>query len=178
YHSLFGYRFIDNETNVHFFKAGLHPDQKKWVYEFFEQAMLDPEETHFELEYKFLRSDGTYADVLDRFDIIWRDGRPVKKIGALQDISTRKFHETVLAFEKEIYELNANPKIGFDLVINKLVENTESLLPGSYCSIAIVNDDQTILHLAANSLDAEFLKALEGHPVGPLSGSSGTAIYK
>ena len=79
--------------------------------QFFNEAAKDPQETHFELEYQFRKHDGTYADVLDRFDIIWRNGKPIKKVGALQDITDRKFQETILAFEKEIYEINANPKL-------------------------------------------------------------------
>ncbi|HEU0137116.1 MAG TPA: PAS domain S-box protein [Flavobacterium sp.] len=177
YHSLYGYSFEGNSTNLDFFKMGLHPDEKETVYTFFNKAIQDPDNTHFELEYKFLKRDGTYAVILDRFDIIWQNGIPIKKIGALQDISTKKFQETVLALEKEIYELNANPNITFDFVINKLVTNIETLMPESLCTISLLNDDQTIVHIAGNAADNEFLKSFDGMKIGPAAGSSGTAMY-
>src|SRR5690606_22502166 len=119
-------------------------DEKYQVFDFFNQAVIDSTETHFEIEYKFLRSDGTFADVLDRFDIIWRNGQPVKKVGALQDITTRKFQETILALEKKIYELNANPQVSFRTVIETLLQKVEFLLHESFCAISIVDEYNSI----------------------------------
>jgi signal transduction histidine kinase len=45
----------------------------------------------FEMEYRFLRDDGTYSDVYDRGMIIRNTlGKPVRMIGAAQDITDRK----------------------------------------------------------------------------------------
>jgi PAS domain S-box-containing protein len=177
HHALFGYDFKDNVTNYDFFEASLHPDEKKKVLKTFRNAIADLQKNHFEIEYRFLRKNGTYAYILDRFDIIRNGAVPIRKVGALQDISTRKFQETILEFEKEIYELNANPKISFDFVINKLVSNIETLMPGSYCSILMLNEDETVKHVAGNSLDPLYIKALEGLKIGPSEGSCGTAMH-
>lgn len=175
YHSLFGYQFIDNITDVAFYRESLHPDEKYWIYNFFNEAAKDPQETHFELEYQFRKHDGTYADVLDRFDIIWRNGKPIKKVGALQDITDRKFQETILAFEKEIYEINANPKITFDSVIKSLLENIEILLNDAICTISLVNDDQSVTYVASAAIDADFLSELIRS--NGLEGSCSAALF-
>lgn len=177
YQALFGYVFDDHITDVDFFKACIHPDDREKVFDFLEKTIEDPKITYFEIEYRFLKSDGTYADILDRGDVIWTNGIPVRKIGAMQDISTRKFQETILAFEKEIYELNASPKVSFEMVINKLVSNIELLIPDSYCAIVSLAEDQGIQHLAGGTLERNYIDAINGLKIGPKSGSCGTAMH-
>src|SRR5690606_35870426 len=115
--------------------------------------------------------------ILDRFDIIREDGKPIKKVGAMQDISTRKLQETILAFEKEIYELNANPKVDFETVIREVVVHIESLIPDSLCTVILLNEDDTIKHVAAETLEKSYIDAIDGRPVGPREGSFGAALY-
>ncbi|HEX8270202.1 MAG TPA: PAS domain S-box protein [Flavobacterium sp.] len=175
YHALFGYDFEDNITTIDFFKACLHPDEKKRVFDTLNAAAENPTKTHYEYEYRFLRHDGTYATVLDRFDIIWNNGSPIKKVGAMQDISTRKFQETILAFEKEIYELNANPNIDFEYVIDKLVGSIELLIPEAMCTIMLLEFDQTSKHIAGNSLDKEFIETIDGLALEPFASAKKSA---
>ena len=178
YHTLFGYQFENQITDIDFFKTCLHPDDRDRVYDFLNSTVEDPKSTHFEIEYKLLKSDGNYADILDRFNILWSNGKPIKKVGAMQDISTRKFQETILAFEKEIYELNANPKISFDFVINKLVTNIEMLIPDSYCTIISLSEDLKLDVIANGSMEPEYVQSLAGVEIGPAVGSCGTAMYR
>ena len=81
-------------------------------------------------------------DILDRFNVIWNNGAPLKKSVRCRIFPRRKFQETILAFEKEIYELNANPKITFDFVINKVVSNIEALIPESFCTILSLTENK------------------------------------
>jgi PAS domain S-box-containing protein len=177
YHTMFGYIFENQVTDIDFFKSCIHEDDKQKVFDFLTKTIQNPDVTNFEMEYRFLKSDDTYADILDRFNIIWSNGIPVKKVGAMQDISTRKFQETILAFEKEIYELNANPKVTFDYVIDKLVTNIETLIPNSYCTIMTLSEEQTVKHIAGRTIDSNFMKAIDGIEIGPVAGSCGTAMY-
>lgn len=177
YHTLFGYRFDDDITDLDFFKSKIHPDDYERIYAIFTKSVENPKKNHFEIEYRFMRSDGSYADISDRFNVIWNNGVPVKKIGVMQDISTRKFQETILAFEKEIYELNANPKVSFDTVINKVVSNIESLIPESLCTVLSLTEENTIKHIAGNKIDYNYIQAIDGIPIGPSVGSCGTAMY-
>lgn len=177
YHTLFGYSFEKDTTDLDFFKSKVHPDDVERLWDFFLKSIENPKKTHFEVEYRFLRSNGSYADILDRFNVIWRNGAPQKKIGAMQDISTRKFQETILAFEKEIYELNANPKISFDTVVGKVISNMEVLIPTSICSILQLTDDNKVRHLSGHGLDHNYITAVESMEIGPIAGSCGTAMY-
>lgn len=177
YHALFGYRFENDTTDLNFFKSKIHPDDYERISAFFTKSVENPKVSHFEIEYRFMRSDGSFADILDRFNITWSNGVPIKKTGAMQDISTRKFQETVLAFEKEIYELNANPKVSFETVINKVVTNIESLIPESLCTVLSLTEDNTVRHIAGNLIDHNYIQAIDGLEIGPATGSCGTAMY-
>ena len=161
YRSLFGYSFKEHMTDIEFFKDCLHPDERQRVFEMMNKTVVDPKKIHFELEYKLRKSDGTYADILDRFNIIWSNGQPIKKVGAMQDVTTRKFQATVLEFEKEIYELNANPKIAFDLVLNKLIASVEALVPGAHGLILSVGVDKGVRQMAGLSINNNYVKSLE-----------------
>ncbi|RZJ71223.1 PAS domain S-box protein [Flavobacterium sp.] len=178
YTSLFGYKFPEDTAPNDFFKDHIHPDDKVPVLEFLKNALLDKKNRHFEVEYRFRRQNGSYAYVLDRFDIIREKGVAAKKVGAMQDISARKMQETILSFEKQIYELNANPKVGFETVIRKLVTNIEELIPDSHCTILMLEDDGTTAkHIAGDSLGHDYAEAVSGLQIGPKAGSCGTAMY-
>ncbi|MBD3582587.1 PAS domain S-box protein [Flavobacterium selenitireducens] len=177
YTTLFGYKFPDDIAPNGFFRDHLHPEDRDKTMHALREAIKDKKNSHFEIEYRFRRQNGSYAYILDRFDIIREKGVPSKKVGAMQDISTRKLQETILSFEKQIYELNANPKIGFTTVINKLVSNIEDMIPDSYCTILMLNDDGTATHIAGESLGDDYPLAVNGLKIGPKAGSCGTAMY-
>ncbi len=176
YHALFGYEFPNNQTDINFFRDCIHPDEKESVYGEMNKTVQDPTVTHFEMEYRFKRNDGSYADILDRFNIIWSNGEPIKKVGAMQDISTRKFQATVLEFEKEIYELNANPKIAFDYVLNKLAINVESLIPDSHCAILSHGENKIVRNIAGPNINSNYIRSIEELGIGANAGSCGAAL--
>ena len=56
-------------------------------------------------EYRFQRKDGTYANIMDRGYILRDDtGKPYRMIGAMLDITERKYMESTL--------LQANEQMG------------------------------------------------------------------
>lgn len=69
----------------------VHPQDRQATDASVVEAMTNGE-THWTAEYRFLRADGTYANVLDRGYIV-RDesGRPIRFIGAMVDI-TEQLH--------------------------------------------------------------------------------------
>ncbi|MCF8452010.1 MAG: PAS domain-containing protein, partial [Pedobacter sp.] len=74
-------------------------------------AIYDPDIRIWEEEYRYAMGDGNHAYVLDR-GIVIRDkqGKPIRMVGAMQDISYRKEHEQHLrtlnaALSKNIAEL-------------------------------------------------------------------------
>ncbi|WP_416865017.1 MAG: PAS domain S-box protein [Imperialibacter sp.] len=83
------------------FKARIHPDDELQTSRFLEEFFKDPDSLKFEHEFRMMRDDGDYAYVVDRAYLVRdSDGKPIRLIGALQDITERKKSELDLA-EKE-----------------------------------------------------------------------------
>lgn len=160
YGKIFGFDFKDQIIDVDFWASRLHPDEKDWVSAQIASIKPDSPEKHYEIEYRFRKQDDTYAHVLDRFSIVWKNGEQSKKIGALQDITTKKFQETILAFEKDIYKLNASPRATLKSVLDKAIEFLENAIPGAMCYIGEFRRNK-LLHLAGDSLPNAYLNSLK-----------------
>jgi PAS domain S-box-containing protein len=79
----------------------MHPEDRARVVADLRAVLNDPDCDRWEDEYRFARRDGSYADVFDR-GFVMRDGqgKPVRMIGAMQDITERK------RAEEKMQELN------------------------------------------------------------------------
>jgi PAS domain S-box-containing protein len=75
----------------------IHPEDRDPLMEDLHRAVEADVET-FMAEYRFQRGDGSYANMLDRGHIIRdADGRAVRMIGGVSDLTERKHLETQLA---------------------------------------------------------------------------------
>jgi signal transduction histidine kinase len=64
-------------------------------------------------------------------------------------------------------------------ILNSLVLLIEAQSPGMLCSVLLLSSDGNhIRHGAAPSLPDEYVKAIDGAPIGPKHGSCGTAMYR
>ncbi len=108
-HTLFNYSHDQVEPGIAWWSKHLHPDDHDHVLANI-HAVIDGNGDHWLAEYRFQRADGSYADVFDRgFVMRNRDGKSVRMIGAMQDISLRKEAERELrtlndALEERIIE--------------------------------------------------------------------------
>ncbi len=103
YFTLFGYKTGMLKNDPSNWDNLIHEEDFKRVVTDF-QNILDSDETNWNEEYRFLKSDGTYAYVRDKAIII-RDesGKALRMVGAMQDISLQvqreqqlKLFETVI----------------------------------------------------------------------------------
>lgn len=81
----------------------IHPDDKERAYKAITDILQSADENNFDIEYRFRRDDGTYSYVYDR-GVIMRNnsGKPIRMIGAAQDVSERKrLEKELLANELE-----------------------------------------------------------------------------
>jgi two-component system cell cycle sensor histidine kinase PleC len=62
-------------------------------------------------------------------------------------------------------------------VLDGIVLALEELIPGSRCSVLLLDDDGVLRHGAAPTLPAGYSAAIDGLEPGPLAGSCGTAVY-
>ncbi len=85
----------------------IHPDDRERVLRGMQRTIEGGAEFWTD-EYRFLRADGTYADVLDRGYVVHdSEGRPVRMIGAMVDVSQRKRVETELRNSEQRFRVMA-----------------------------------------------------------------------
>lgn len=95
FRELFGLGPERETVSYEWWLENIHPDDQASVSRVLEDAMGGRGD--FIVEYRFRRSDGTWAEVYDRGKVIDDgDGRPVRMIGALQDVGPRKAAERAL----------------------------------------------------------------------------------
>jgi PAS domain S-box-containing protein len=111
--ALFGYDKSPETSSINFWKSKVHPDDMDRVMKIIQPAKDDPGTGCWKCEYRFLKADGEYAYVKEKAVILRdEDGKPVRMIGALQDITENKKNEIILeevngALEKEKYYLDS-----------------------------------------------------------------------
>lgn len=93
YQQLFGYHIMNDYSEEGYWESHIHPDDKKRVLTELAETLADKNKVQSASEYRFLKADGTYAYINDRFFIIRENGKPKRMLGAKQDISEMKMAE-------------------------------------------------------------------------------------
>ena len=90
YSTLFGHQFENNIITAAECENFIHPEDRENYFNHFD-AILESNSTKWSDEYRYLKSDGSYAYVSDKAIII-RDtnGTAIRMIGAMEDITERK----------------------------------------------------------------------------------------
>lgn len=89
---LFGHRYKEKSRSKISWDV-LHPNDKERVIQSIEKACNENVE-NWQEEYRFLKSDGSYASIIDKAVIIRNaEGKAIRMIGAMQDISQLKVEE-------------------------------------------------------------------------------------
>ena len=87
--------------------------------------------------------------------------------------------ETALQCGEETVERMIAAKAPLPEILSTLVCMIEAQSPGMLCSVLLLSPDGNhIQHGAAPSLPEHYVKAVDGSPIGPKSGSCGTAMYR
>jgi len=99
------------------------------------------------------------------------------RIVVVNDITERLFTERVFAFEKNIYELNADPKVSFSEVMNRLVGEVRTLVPESRPLVISVTHELTAKVIAHDAFDYNFITWLESVSIEGTQFSNGQPLY-
>ncbi|WP_234733339.1 PAS domain S-box protein [Tellurirhabdus bombi] len=83
--AIFGY---DIRTHADAWYENIHADDRDRVVHAI-HTTIDHGGTNWAAEYRFRRADGTYAHILDRGYTIHKDGKAIRMVGAMMDISER-----------------------------------------------------------------------------------------
>ncbi|TRX22802.1 PAS domain-containing sensor histidine kinase [Flavobacterium franklandianum] len=105
YSNLFGHKFKDNMIKGQVCENFVHPEDRKSCFINLENTLRNKTITKWSDEYRYLKSDGSYAYVHDKAIII-RDekGKAIRMIGAMQDITNKKRLEDELRQSEEQFK--------------------------------------------------------------------------
>jgi len=127
YKQLFGYDVVNAYPPEDLWESIIHPQDRERVLAKLSAVIREGSASKWEDEYRLRKSNGEYAYVHDRGYIIYSaDQRPIRMIGAIQDITVRKrSEEIILASEekyRQIFYKNPYPTWIFDLDTLRIVE--------------------------------------------------------
>ncbi|HXB94311.1 MAG TPA: PAS domain S-box protein [Puia sp.] len=133
YKQLFGYDIVNAYPPGGHRESIIHPQDRARVVEKLSSVIREGVANKWEDEYRMKKSNGEYAFVHDRGHIIYSaDGRPIRMIGAIQEITSRKrSEEIILASEekyRQIFYKNPYPTWIFDPDTLRIVEVNDAAL--------------------------------------------------
>ncbi len=134
---IFGYSFSSIENVVEWWKMKIHPDDLERISGSIDDVFKNRLE-HIQLEYRFRCEDGSYKYVFDRGFIIFdENAKPIRMIGAMQDITHKNEEENRIA--KAIIDAQEQERhfIGVELH-----DNVNQILVGALLSLGMVKEKQ------------------------------------
>lgn len=106
--TLFGYPLESASPSLQSWTDHIHPDELEEITQALTNIFEDPSIFNCQQEYRFLKSTGEYAYVIDRYVIIRNnEGKPLRMIGAMTDITYRKEAEESLKRLNETLNVRA-----------------------------------------------------------------------
>lgn len=132
FRKLFGHTFIDEISDSEAWMRLIHPLDMERIQTSLQQV-INSTQNNWAEEYRFLRADGSYAYVLDKgFLIRDENGKAVRMVGAMQDITQQKEAETAIRLSEERFRLlffqSPTPKWMFNMDTLQIVEVNEAAL--------------------------------------------------
>lgn len=113
-HKVYG---ITDETTIRDINKWIrriHPNDRRKMQRTIKEILRSKDQNAFDLEYRFMREDGTYAYVYDRGILLRNsEGKPYRMIGAAHDITERKRLEKEL-IDKELEKQRAINQASID----------------------------------------------------------------
>ncbi len=119
---IFGYDIDLNHITLEEYTNFVHPDDHREAQKDLDTALADPSRNQWEYEYRFKKSDGDYAHVIENGYIIRdEDGVAIRMIGAIRDVTEQRKLEELLEEAQRLAQIGAWE---VDLVNNELYWST------------------------------------------------------
>lgn len=108
---IFGYEPGSVEVTNDFFFECVHPDDRQKIVDAVSRALA--EKRSYEIEHRVIRQDGSERIVLEHADITFdEDGKPLRMLGAIQDITERhEAEQSMLESEERFRSLFENSPV-------------------------------------------------------------------
>jgi PAS domain S-box-containing protein len=134
---VFGWtEIVERPVNAEWWVQRVHTDDRQRVHDSFFTVLHNPLSDVWHDEYRFLKADGTYADVLDRGYVLRNEqGNAIRMVGAMLDITERK------RAEEKLQEREAN--------LRSIVENS----PVGYYAYTLESDNRLVFSMFNPSAD-------------------------
>src|SRR6476661_1578021 len=148
----------------------IHPDDQEETIRSYQQAIDDPRIERWEKEYRYLKSDGSYAYVNDKA-VILRDkkGNAIKVTGALQNITEQKRIEAELKKSNMRFQLASRAASDaiyeWDIIANEFYwsDSLQSLF-GYHPSEVNIETWKELIHPAESQKTIQSLEDTLAHP--------------
>jgi len=168
--TLFKYSAAEVGFDVNWWKERIHPEDKERVISGILAAIEGAEKTWSD-EYRFRRGNGSYASVIDRGYIVYKeDGKPTRMISAMMDITERNKSEKKLeALNKELLKSNRILKLLTLRDPHTGLYNHRYL--GEFIEAEFYRAKRHALPISMIMLDIDYFKSINdvyGHPFGDL----------
>ena len=106
------------------------------------------------------------------------EGQPARLRGVMVDFTARKKEEIFHEGQRGVLEMIAADAPLAD-ALKGIVDFIEPQSNGMLCSILLLDEDGVhVRHGAAPSLPGDYIRAINGAPIGPKAGSCGTAMHR
>lgn len=126
-------------------------------------------------DYRMIHADGSVVWIKDVVSVV-RQGDRVILRGVMVDITESKRIEELERLEKSVLELNSNSDNILHQVLLGYLTGIEAIFPQMHCSIHEISAGQLDLAISP-SLPRAYLEEILNLPIGPNSGSCGTAAF-
>ncbi|HRE50582.1 MAG TPA: PAS domain S-box protein [Flavitalea sp.] len=104
--------------------------------------------------------------------------KPDAVVASFVDITEEIRRSRLIALEKEVLEINAQPAVSLKTIVDYFLRGLEKIFPDMICSVIMLQDNERITHLSSPSMPESYTGALNNSPFQDNLGSCGTAMYR
>lgn len=173
---LFGYKKESTATTYDNFLAAIHPDDRDAVTKAVNECI--EKNTDYDIEHRVVWPDGSVHWMHESGDVVRnRKGEPQHMLGIVQDVTELMQAKISQQGNNTILEKIAKGNSLLD-VLDSIVLHAESMLPGSICSILLLDSTRKYIeNIVAPNLPAFYNDAIKGLELGVGVGSCSEAAF-
>lgn len=149
--TLFGYSPEEANSDSSWWSEHIHPEDRRRIVSDI-RFIIDSGQQFWSNEYRFRRSDGSYAYILDRGYVVHdADGKPLRMIGAMMDMTDRKRVQQELQKQNMRSQLFADvtlkirKSLQLDEILHTSVTEVQKLLNADRVLILRLRSDGSVL---------------------------------